>query len=333
MGQLRRLIISLRSPQYSEVVCCTASLGAPRNVQMTLPSRRAALAFFAFVAIAGIVAIIGARVTVTQDSPGPINGAALVPRRTNADATPPRVPFDSATPRLVVRAKKSYPHDTSAFTEGLLLYNGRLLESTGLEGHSEVREVDATTGLPRRRVTLSGTLFGEGIAVVESRLYQLTWQTGRGFVYDATSFAPVDSFSFSGEGWGLTADGVQLYMSDGSDHIRVITPAGFKSVRTIAVTESGRPVWMLNELEWVRGELWANVYQTDLIARIDPSTGIIRGWLDLSQLQTPLERETLRGRGAVANGIAVDSIRHRALVTGKLWPKLYEFDIPSRPQR
>jgi len=118
-------------------------------------------------------------------------------------------------------------------------------------------------------------------------------------------------------------------MSDGSDRIAVITPDEFRSVRTIAVTEAGRPVWMLNELEWVRGELWANVYQTDLIARIDPRTGVILGWIDLGRLQTPSVREGLRRWGGVANGIAVDSINDRVLITGKLWPRLYAFPVPA----
>lgn len=169
-----------------------------------------------------------------------------------------------------MRATTSFPHDTAAFTQGLVLERGRLLESTGLEGQSEVREVDIASGRPGRRVPLRGALFGEGIAAMRGRLYQLTWQTRRGFVSDAASLEPLDSFSFTGEGWGSASDGGQLYMSDGSDRIAVITPDEFRSVRTIAVTEAGRPVWMLNELEWIRGELWANVYQTDLIARIDP---------------------------------------------------------------
>jgi len=296
---------------------------------MTFLHQLATIACSGLLAVAGLVAAAAARVTAADDLPGPISGAGLVPRRTNADATPPLVPFDAATPRLVVRPLEAFPHDTSAFTQGLVLHDGRLFESTGLEGHSEVREVEAETGLTQRRVTLSKTLFGEGIAVMQRRLYQLTWKGGRGLVYDAASFAPVDSFSFSGEGWGLASDGTRLYLSDGSDHIRVIAPDGFRTVRTIAVTESGRPVWMLNELEWVRGELWANIHQTQLIARIDPRTGVIRGWIDLGQLQTPSERESLRRRGGVANGIAVDSINRRILVTGKLWPRLHAFDIPA----
>jgi glutamine cyclotransferase len=246
---------------------------------------------------------------------------------TNADAVPPAVPYDSATPRQIVRAVASWPHDTAAFTQGLVVDDGRLLESTGVEGRSEVREVDRTTGRVRRRAALPRPLFGEGIAVVGRRLFQLTWKHGRGYVYDAMTLAPVDSFSYTGEGWGLASDGRRLYLSDGTSHIRVIDPSGFRVERTFQVQEANRPVWMLNELEWVRGELWANVYQTTLIARIDPTTGRVVGWLDVGGLLTPAERQAVADRGGVANGIAFDSVRQRLLVTGKLWPRIFEVDV------
>lgn len=294
---------------------------------MKTPRRQPAIVFVALPVLAGIVALIALGPSAATES-ATLNGAGLAPRRTNADATPPAIPFDSTTPRLVMRALRTIPHDTSAFTEGLLFAGRRLLESTGLEGRSDIREVDAVTGVVRRRFALGATLFGEGIAVVGQRLYQLTWQSGRGFVYDAASLAPIDSFSFAGEGWGLTSDGTTLYMSDGTDQIHVIAAPNFRPIRSFHVTEAGHPVWMLNELEWVRGELWANVYQTDLIARIDPRTGAIRGWLDLSTLQPIATQRELRTRGAVANGIAVDTLRRRLLITGKLWPWLYEVDLP-----
>lgn len=251
---------------------------------------------------------------------------ALRPPGTNADAVPPAVPYDSATPRRTVRADASWPHDTAAFTQGLVVTGGRLLEGTGVEGRSEVREVDRTTGRVLRRTPLPPSMFGEGIAVVGRRLFQLTWKQGRGYVYDAVTLAPLDSFSYAGEGWGLASDGRRLYLSDGTSHIRVIDPNGFRLERTVQVQEANRPVWMLNELEWVRGELWANVYQTDLIARIDPTTGRVLGWLDVGALLTPVERQAVADRGGVANGIAFDSVRQRLLVTGKLWPRLFEVD-------
>lgn len=253
------------------------------------------------------------------------------PSSTNADARPPAVPFDSATPRISPRVIRSWPHDTAAYTQGLVVYRGRLLESTGRVGVSDVREVNLTTGTIRRRTALPATEFGEGIAAVGDRLYQLTWQGGRGHVYNATTLSPVDSFTYTGEGWGLATDGRLLYMSDGSSRIRVLDPNGFRELRTIQVRERDSTVWMLNELEWVRGELWANVYETDFIARIDPATGNILGWIDVGRLLTATQRQDVAGRGGVANGIAFDSARGRLFVTGKLWPRLFEIDISGIP--
>lgn len=247
----------------------------------------------------------------------------------NADARPPAVPFDSATPRIFAHPIRGWPHDTAAYTQGLVFYRGRLLESTGRLGLSDVREVDVTTGSARRRVALPLTEFGEGIAAVGNRLYQLTWRGGRGHVYDANTLSPVDSFTYAGEGWGLASDGRVLYMSDGSSRIRVVDPRGFRELRTIQVREADSTVWMLNELEWVRGELWANVYQTDLIARIAPATGRVVGWIDLRNLLTSAEREVVARRGGVANGIAFDSAGDRVYVTGKLWPRLFQVGVPT----
>jgi len=209
------------------------------------------------------------------------------------------------------------------------MYRGQLLESTGRLAQSDVREVDITTGAVRRRAALPATEFGEGIAVVGNRLYQLTWQGGRGHVYAANTLTPIDSFSYSGEGWGLATDGRMLYMSDGTSRIRVLDPTGFHELRTIQVREADSTVWMLNELEWVRGELWANVYQTDFIARIEPATGHVVGWIDVGNLLTAAQRQDVARRGGVANGIAFDSVRNRLFLTGKLWPRLFEVDVAS----
>ena len=249
--------------------------------------------------------------------------------QTHAEARPPAIPFDTTTPRVSPRVIRSWPHDTAAYTQGLAMYHGRLLESTGLLGQSDVREVDVATGSVRRRRALPATEFGEGITVVGDRLYQLTWRGGRGHVYDATTLSPIDSFSYTGEGWGLTTDTRVLYMSDGTSRIRVLDPTGFRELRTIRVSETDSTVWMLNELEWVRGELWANVYQTDLIARIDPTTGRVVGWIDVGNLLTAAQRQDVARRGGVANGIAFDSVRNRLFVTGKLWPRLFEVDVAS----
>jgi glutaminyl-peptide cyclotransferase len=251
------------------------------------------------------------------------------PSRTNADARPPAIPFDTTTPRVSAHVIRSWPHDTAAYTQGLAIYRGHLLESTGRLAQSDVREVDVTTGAVRRRVPLPATEFGEGIAVVGNRLYQLTWQGGRGHVYDANTLTPIDSFSYAGEGWGLATDGRMLYLSDGTSRIRVLDPTGFHELRTIQVREADSTVWMLNELEWVRGELWANVYQTDFIARIDPATGRVTGWINVGNLLTAAQHQDVARRGGVANGIAFDSVRNRLFLTGKLWPRLFEVDVPS----
>ncbi len=251
------------------------------------------------------------------------------PQQTNANARPPAVPFNTTTPRVSVHVIRSWPHDTAAYTQGLATHGGHLLESTGRLSQSDVREVDITTGAVRRRVALPATEFGEGIAVVGNRLYQLTWRGGRGHVYDANTLTPIDSFAYAGEGWGLATDGRMLYMSDGTSRIRVLDPTGFHELRTIQVREADSTVWMLNELEWVRGELWANVYQTDFIARIAPATGHVIGWINVGNLLTAAQRQDVVRRGGVANGIAFDSVRNRLFLTGKLWPRLFEVDVPS----
>jgi glutamine cyclotransferase len=254
---------------------------------------------------------------------------AFLPQRDNADASPPRVPFSPTTPRVVPRVVARLPHDTMAFTQGLLVFGGRLLESTGMEGHSGVREVELATGRVLRRTDLPSAEFGEGIAVLDGRIYQLTWKSHHGLVYDARTLAPVDSFRYDGEGWGLTTDGALLYLSDGTSSIRVIDPDGFRVVRTIRVTEADQPVHMLNELEWVKGELWANVYWTGLIARIDPGSGRIVGWVDLRRLLPEAQSKRLDDRGGVANGIAYDSSAAKLLVTGKYWPFVFQLDVAA----
>lgn len=259
-----------------------------------------------------------------RESPGILPGFAQ--QETNADATPPAIPFSKSTPRQIGRAIRRWPHDTNAYTQGLLVTDGRLIESTGLEGRSDLREVDRATGRVLRRTELAPKEFGEGIAVVGARLYQLTWKSGRGRTYDARTLAPIGSFSYDGEGWGLTSDGVLLYLSDGTSRVRVIDPSTYRVVRTLQVSEAGTAVYMLNELEWVRGELWANVYKTDFIARIDPTSGAVVGWVDLSRLLSATERARVTARDGVTNGIAFDSANSRLLVTGKYWPYLVQLD-------
>jgi glutamine cyclotransferase len=264
------------------------------------------------------------------DSTHPAILPAFVQQRNNAQASIPRVPFSRRTPRWVARATRRWPHDSLAYTQGLVARDSVLLESTGLEGHSDIRTVDRATGKMLKRALLPDSEFGEGIASIGNRVYQLTWQSGRGRVYDAHTLAVVDSFTYDGEGWGLATDDTLLYMTDGTSGVRVIDPNGFRVVRRIRVTEAGQGVHMLNELEWVRGELWANVYETSLVARIDPATGRVVGWVDLAMLLPEAQRDRLKDRGGVANGIAYDRATDRVLVTGKYWPYLFQLDtIPS----
>lgn len=217
-----------------------------------------------------------------------------------------------------------YPHDTTAFTQGLLFHDGHLYESTGQRGRSELRKVEVETGRVLARRRLSARYFGEGLALVRGTLYQLTWTSGEGFIYALDDFAPVGRIRYQGEGWGLAFDGSLLWMSDGSHRLTRRAPFGFRSVgEPLAVHLNGRPVPQLNELEVVEGALYANVWQTDRVVRIDPASGAVTGWLDLAGLLTARERAS----ADVLNGIAWDASRRRLLVTGKFWPKLFELRI------
>ena len=237
----------------------------------------------------------------------------------------------AAAPVGGYRVVRAYPHDPDAFTQGLVIADGRLFEGTGLNGRSSVREVELETGRVLRRRPLAPEHFGEGLTELGGRLFQLTWTGGVGFVYDRATFEPVRRFSYAGEGWGLTHDGRRLIMSDGTAQLRFLDPGTLAETGRITVTDEGRPVPRLNELEWVEGEVFANVWTTDRIARIDPATGRVTGWIDLSGLLSPADRA---GRPVdVLNGIAYDRARKRLFVTGKLWPKLYEITLTKERRR
>lgn len=220
----------------------------------------------------------------------------------------------------------SYPHDSAAFTQGLIYHQGFLYESTGLNGRSSLRRVDLATGQVLKNVAVDSIHFAEGLALFNNRLYQLTWQTQTAFVYDLDSFAPLKTFSYSGEGWGLANAGQSLIMSNGSNQIRFLDPETFQVQRTISVTENDRPVNMLNELEFIKGEIFANIWLTDRIARIDPTSGRVTGWINLAGLLSSEERN----RADVLNGIAYDETGDRLFVTGKLWPKLFQIKLITR---
>jgi glutamine cyclotransferase len=221
----------------------------------------------------------------------------------------------------------TYPHDTSAFTQGLVFHQGLLYESTGLNGSSSLRRVELETGRVLKMVDVPAQFFAEGLALFNGRLYQLTWQSQRGFIYDLNSFNLINSFSYTGEGWGLTHNGQSLMMSDGTSQLRFLNPATFEVQRVIAVQDNGRPIAQLNELEYIKGEIYANIWQTDRLARIDPNSGRVTAWINLAGLLSPEDR----ARGVdVLNGIAYDEAADRLFVTGKLWPKLFEIRLKLR---
>lgn len=237
----------------------------------------------------------------------------------------------SALPTYGYKVVRSYPHDTTAFTEGLFIKDGFLYESTGLTGQSSIRKLRLETGEVLKKVDLPPEFFGEGIVYWENRLIALTWQTQRGFVFDLESFKPVDRFTYPGEGWGLTRNDHELIMSDGTAELRFLDPKTLRETRRLRVTANGAPVTQLNELEWVEGEILANVWQTDRIARINPDTGRVTGWIDLAGLLPA--REQVEGITDVLNGIAYDAPTRRLFVTGKHWPKLYEIVLVPRLRR
>jgi glutaminyl-peptide cyclotransferase len=234
------------------------------------------------------------------------------------------IPLLAPAAQYGYRVVKVYPHDGNAFTQGLEYREGFLYEGTGLVGHSGVRKINLQTGEIVQKLDLPQPFFGEGITVLNKQIIQLTWQHQTGFVYDSATFKKLRMFSYPGEGWGLTNDGKQIYMTDGSSGIRVLDPADLKETRRITVTDGIRLVLNLNEIEYVRGELLANVWHTDQIARISPADGRVLGWIDLSSLFPQAERSQ---QEAVLNGIAYDSAGDHLFVTGKLWPKLFEIKI------
>jgi glutaminyl-peptide cyclotransferase len=218
-----------------------------------------------------------------------------------------------------------YPHDPHAFTQGLIFADGHLYESTGENGKSSIRMVDLYTGQVLQKHDLPSEYFGEGLTDWGSTLIQLTWKAHQGFVYDRFSFSQLRTFSYDGEGWGLTHDKTQLILSDGTSQLRFLDPNSFKVTRRLRVTdESGHPVDNLNELEFVHEEIYANIWHSDQIARISPSSGKVVGWIDLSGI---IDKRELPNPEAVLNGIAYDPSTDRLFVTGKLWPKLFEIRV------
>jgi len=224
---------------------------------------------------------------------------------------------------------QSFPHDRAAFTQGLVYLDGHLYEGTGQPGASSIRKVKLETGEVVQKRDIPAPFFGEGIVNWKDRLLEITWQHQVGFVFDIKTFELKSQFQYRGEGWGLTQDGQRIIMSDGTAALRFLDPETLQETSRIQVSDQGRPVQLLNELEWVKGEVWANVWQTERIARIDPKTGVVVGWIDLAGLLNPVDR--MGATPDVLNGIAYDPAKDRVFVTGKWWPKLYEIRLVEKP--
>jgi len=218
----------------------------------------------------------------------------------------------------------TYPHDPDAYTQGLIFDQGQLLESTGRNGKSSLRRVDLETGKVLQRVVVPEEYFAEGIALLHEKVYQLTWQHQLCFLYDHQTFKKIDQLSYDGEGWGLTTDQHALILSDGTSHLRFLSPDNFSVTRTLEVVDGKEPVTELNELEYVKGQIYANVWHQQRIAMIDPQSGKVTAWLNLNGL---LSAKEVVEEEAVLNGIAYDEKTDRLFVTGKLWPKLFEIRV------
>jgi len=234
-------------------------------------------------------------------------------------------PNDPRPPVYGVEVVATTPHDPQAYTEGLFYQNGAFYESTGEEGTSGIRKVKPETGEIVTREELPSPYFGEGIVAWKDQIYELTWKDQKGFIYGLNDFSPRGTFDYSGEGWGLTHNGTAIIMSDGTPTLRFLDPETLAVKSTLTVTANGCPVANLNELEWIDGQIYANIWMTDLIARIDPRTGKVTSFLNVAALGPDHA-----GRDDVANGIAYDPAKKRTFVTGKRWPKMYEVRVGAK---
>ncbi|NOT48849.1 MAG: glutaminyl-peptide cyclotransferase [Acidobacteria bacterium] len=248
-------------------------------------------------------------------------------------------------PTYTYQVVKSYPHDPNAFTQGLIFRDGFLYEGTGEEGESTLRKVDIATGKVLQKFALRSEIFGEGLTAIGDKLYQISWQNGLAWEYNLSDFKMLREITYTGEGWGITTDGTQLIMSDGTHLLKFIDPQTFKTTRTVPVMQdSGKPLYLLNELEWVKGEIWANIWHSEqtatgttqgrmpniarpnTIARIDPASGHVTGWIDLAGI-SPTDQDDKDKQENTLNGIAYDEAGDRLFVTGKNWKKLYEIKV------
>lgn len=244
-----------------------------------------------------------------------------------APQSPVPPPVAQGATRYSYRVKAVLPHDRRAFTQGLVFEEGIFYEGTGLYARSSLRKVEPETGAVLQQENLAPNLFGEGITVWGDKIIQLTWKARKGFVYDKNTFEQLKTFSYPTEGWGITHDGSRLIMSDGTATLYFWDPETLGEIGKITVTDSGAPVVRLNELEYIDGEIYANIWQTNRIARINPDTGQVTGWIDLSGL---LSAEDVVEPVDVLNGIAFDADNNRLFVTGKLWPKIFEIELVAQ---
>jgi glutamine cyclotransferase len=258
-------------------------------------------------------------------TPTPISGTTIPTLQNTVQSPSPTPEIDKSETQPSVIVINEFPHDTAAFTQGLVIENNVLYEGTGLYGQSSIRKVDLETGRVIKIRRLPAEYFGEGIVIIDNRLIQITWQSGIGFVYDLDSFQQTDTFTYDHEGWGITFDGTLLYMSDGTDIIHKLNPDNFSEVGTIQVIDDGNPITEINELEYIEGLIYANIWKTSNIAVINPETGQVKEWLDLDFLLTRFEQFPREIN--VLNGIAYNKITRQIYVTGKLWPKLFEIQI------
>jgi glutamine cyclotransferase len=235
--------------------------------------------------------------------------------------------FPKAAPEYTFAVVRVFPHDPTAYTQGLTYRDGFLYEGTGRNGQSSLRKVRLETGEVIQHVDLGREFFGEGITIIKGRIFQLTWKSGVGFVYDLNSFHLIQKFGYSGEGWGLATDGRKLFLSDGTSEIRILNAETLLETRRIRVHDGATPIDQLNELELVEGQIFANVWHSNRIARISPQTGDVVGWIDLEGLLSPIYRLDPE---AVLNGIAYDPLRKRLFVTGKLWPNIFEIRLSQK---
>lgn len=233
------------------------------------------------------------------------------------------------TPQYGYKIVASFPHDPQAFTQGLIFRSGYLYESTGRYGASSLRKVELNTGKVLQKRDLPAQVFGEGIVDYNNELIWLTWTNGFGAIFDLESFAVKKQFRYSGEGWGLTRTADEIVMSDGSAELRFLDPQNMQERRRVRVTDQGKSVDQLNELEFVEGEIFANIWQSDRIARIDPKSGTVTAWIDLTGLLS--KKDFVTGHTDVLNGIAYDPTHKRLFVTGKLWPKIFEIELIAKP--